>query len=288
MSDWLGDRFREGMSAWFEIFPGLAESSARLVEQTADLFGFTPATAFGQVVEVARRRLVGREATFDLGGAELTMTLESIDVTTSPIGPAIGQLGDVDVSATSVHWHGIEIARVDATLHNVHLQPRSSPLLVIAPITFRVVADAEEVQRLFEETPAARHAQLSLGDGIVTLRHRTRTGIGRVDGILRPSGDHVRVDVDAIHAANRWNLGRAIGTALPAIDLPLPPILQHRVRSIEVHPDSVVVEGLAGEFREVVRVEQVETMLRRLSAFDGDLLRVPRRPPSERRPSAHE
>lgn len=290
MSDWLGDRFREGMSAgmsvWLEMVPGLAESTARMFEQTADLFGFTPATAYGQVIDVARRRLIGRETTFDLGGAELTMTLESIDVTATPIGPAIGQLGDLTVTATGLRWHDLEATRLEATFHNVHLQPRSAPVLVIAPLTFSIAVTADEVLRHFTGTPIARHADLSLGEGVVTLRHRTRSGLGSVDGVLQPAGDHVRVDVDEVRAANRWNLGRAVSAAIPTVRLPLPDALHHRVRSIEVHPDGIVVQGLAGEFREVVRVEQVETLVRRITAIDRDPLVVPRRPPGERVPPA--
>jgi hypothetical protein len=288
MSDWISDRFREGMSAgmsaWMEMVPGLAESTARMFEQTADLFGFTPATAFGQVIDVARRRLIGRETTFDLGGAEVTMTLESIDVATSPLGPAIGQLGDLTVSATELRWHTVEARRVDVTFHNVHLQPRSAPVLVIAPLTFSIEVAADEVLRHVAETPVARHADVSLGDGVVTLRHRTRTGLGSVDGVLQPAGDHVRVDIDDVRAANRWSLGRAVSAALPTVRLPLPEVLHDRVRSIDVRPEGIVVHGLAGEFREAVRVEQVDALVRRITAFDGDPLVVPRRPPAERRP----
>ncbi len=284
MTDWLGDRFRKGMSegvsagmsAWLEVVPGLAETTARMFEQTAELFGFTPATAFGQVIDVARQRLVGRAVTFDLGGSELTMTIDSIDVASSPIGPAIGQLGDVTLVARDLRWQDFEVETVDATFHNVHLQPRSTPILVIAPITFRAVVAADEVLRHFATTTVAQHAELTLGDGTVTLRHRTRRGLGSVDGVLRAADDHIEVQVDAIRAADRWNLGRRIGAALPSVRQPLPQVLHGRVRSIAVAPSGITLTGLAGEFREPVGVDQVDVLLRRLGDFDGRTVVLPR------------
>jgi hypothetical protein len=273
----IGGRiFREGLGFWRDVAP-LAEPYARGVGQLADLFGFTPSAILQQVVTAAGAELIGRPVEIDVGTATVSLVPRAVDLESSTLGPAIGQLGDLELVASDLHWNGLTVERATARLRNVHLQPASTPVLVAAPIEFEIVLDETEVRRIARSTSVGTRVEVILDDDVASIRPLKRRGLGRVDVVLEPSPRHINLVVERVHAADRWHIGRGLG-ALPRLRLPLPDVLHNRVHAVDVENGQVILRGHVAEWREPVGPAQLEQLVDRLTAFDGGVLRVPREP----------
>lgn len=271
----IGGRiFREGLGFWRDVAP-LAEPYTRGFGQLADLFGFTPAAMLRQVVAAARAELVGRPVEIDVGTATATLVLREIDLESSTLGPAIGQLGDLELTASDLRWNDITVEHAVARLRNVHLQPDSSPVLVAAPVEFEVTIDGPEVRRLAAATSVGQRIEVSIDGDVAAIRPLKRRGLGRLDVDLEPSARHINLVVRRVHVADRWQFGRALG-ALPQLRVPLPDVLHNRVHAVDVEDGEVVLRGHVAEWREPVGPAQLEQLVDRLVAYDGGVLRVPR------------
>jgi hypothetical protein len=273
----IGGRiFREGLGFWRDVAP-LAEGYTRGVGQLADLFGFTPAAMLRQVVAAARAELVGRTVEIDVGSATVSLVLRQIDLESSTLGPAIGQLGDLELVADDLHWNGTTIDHALARLRNVHLQPGATPVLVAAPVEFEIAIDAPEVHRIAASTAIGQRVEVFLDGDVASVRPLKRRRLGRLDVELEPSPRHIDLVVRRVHAADRWQFGRGLGV-LPRLRVPLPEVLHNRVHAVDVDDGEIILRGHVAEWREPVGPAQLELLVDRLGSYDGGLLRVPREP----------
>jgi hypothetical protein len=274
VTDFGGRLLREGMQLWRGVAP-LAEPYAKGLGHLVDLFGFMPAATLQEVVSIARGQLVDRPAEIDVGTSSMKLVLRDIALASRPMGPALGQLGDVRIVATDVHWNGMHLDRIEARLRNVHFQPGSTAVLVAAPVEFEITVDAEEVDRLVAESAVGAKVVLELGDAVARLRPIRGARLGHADVVFEPGPRYVHVVIVELHAADRLRIRRGL-SAIPTPRFELPSVLRTRVHAIDIAPDAVVLRGHVAEFREPVGFEELQQLADRLESFVGGVLEVPR------------
>jgi hypothetical protein len=81
------------------------------------------------MVAAARSWLLGKKRTFRFSGHELTLQLTDISVDGSDLARAVGQYGQVTVSARDIGWGGYQLERIEIRARNVHVRPGPRPVL---------------------------------------------------------------------------------------------------------------------------------------------------------------
>ena len=198
--------------------------------------------------------------------------LDDITTEVHSLGPAVGQFGDITLSAHDVLLHGVRIAQAKVGLQNVHLRPGTPMVLVAAPVQVEV--------RLAEAVVAALVSDADVGvsfeivDAKPRVRSLGRPAMGYLEVELAPAVDHVMIS--AVAASNdRWRLERGL-RRLPSVRFDLPRELRGVIKHIEVEGDGVVLRGSFDQLAEPVSRAQIDQVLRRLQTFTGDRLRIPR------------
>jgi hypothetical protein len=273
--DWIGGKFfREGMSMWRDTLP-LAGSYTRGIEQLADMFGFTPSAILREIVSTARRQLIDRPVAFDVGTSTISLVLREIAVDSTTMGPALGQLGDIELEASDLRWNGIDVEHAVARLRNVHVQPGTTPVLVAAPIEFQFAIGESTVRHLTRSSRIGRRVEIELADDVAYIRPVRGRRLGRIDVVLEAAPRHANLIVTDLHAADRVRIRRGLG-ALPRLRVGLPEALHNRVHAIDVDHGRVVLRGHVAEWREAIGLTELEQLVGRLGSFDGGVLEVPR------------
>lgn len=273
--DWIGGKFfRESIGMWRDTLP-LAGSYTRGMGQLADMFGFTPSAILREIVSTARKKFIGRQAAFDVGTSTVSLVLREITVDSTMMGPALGQLGDVELEATDMRWNEIDVERALARLRNVHVQPGSTPVLVAAPIEFEFTIDESTVHRLTRSSKIGRRVEIELADDVAYIRPLRGRRLGHIDVVLEPAPRHVNLIVTHLHAADRVRIRRGLG-ALPRLRISLPEALHNRVHAVDVDDGRIVLRGHVAEWREPIGVAELEQLVDRLGSFGGGVLEVPR------------
>ncbi|MDX2381665.1 MAG: hypothetical protein QNM02_18120 [Acidimicrobiia bacterium] len=273
--DWIGGKFfRDGMNMWRDTLP-IAGSYTKGMGQLADMFGFTPSAMLREVVSTARRQLIGKPVEFDIGTDRVGLVLEDLGVDSTSMGPALGQLGDVELLAGDLRWNDIEVERVVARLRNVHVQPGTTPVLVAAPIEFEITLVEDAVRGLLRSSRVGQKVEVELGDDAAYVRPLRGRRLGHIDVALEPAPRHVNLIVTDLHAADRVRIRRGLG-AVPRLRVDLPEALHNRVHAIDVENGKVVLRGHVAEWREPIGVAEVEQLVDRLGSFRGGVLEVPR------------
>lgn len=273
--DWIGGKFfREGMSMWRDSLP-LAASYTRGVGQLADMFGFTPSAMLREIVSTARRQLTGRSVEFDVGTSSVSLVLQDLRVDSTSMGPALGQLGNVELDAVDLLWEDIEVERVVARLRNVHVQPGTTPVLVAAPIEFELWLSEMTVQQLTQASRIGQKVEIELGEDEASVRLLRGRRLGNIAVTLEPGPHHVNLVVTNVHAADRVRIRRGLG-AVPRLRIGLPPVLQNRVHAVDIEDGRVVLRGHVAEWREPIGLAEIEQLVDRLGSFRGGVIEVPR------------
>src|SRR5689334_3284481 len=92
------------------------------------------AVAYRTLFMTIKRLVVGRTMTVRLDSADITLTVTEFDSRLDVRGLAVGQLNDVRIAATDIHWGDRSFEAATVVLHNVHLKPGVPPVLVAAPV----------------------------------------------------------------------------------------------------------------------------------------------------------
>ena len=273
--DWIGGKFfRESMGMWRDTLP-LAGSYTSGMGQLADMFGFTPSAVLREIVSTARRRLIDRPVAFDVGTSPVSLVLREIAVDSTTMGPALGQIGDVELEASDLRWNGIDVEHAVARLRNVHVQPGTTPVLIAAPIEFEFAIGESTVHQLTRSSRIGQRVEIELADDVAYIRPVRGRRLGHIDVVLEPAPRHINLIVTHLHAADRVRIRRGLG-ALPRLRVDLPEALHNRVHAIDVDHGHVVLRGHVAEWREPIGLTELEQLVGRIRSFDGGVLEVPR------------
>lgn len=266
------DWFREGMAMWRDMVPNIAEPMAAGMIEMADVFGVSPAKVFTDLVSSAKADLLGKDLQVDVGTTRVELVLDDIETATHSLGPAVGQLGTIVLTAHDVRLHGVDIAKARVQLGNVHLRPGTPMVLVAAPVRVEVELSEKVVADLVSSSDAG--VTFEIVDSKPRIRSLSRPSMGYLEVELIPAVD--RVMISAVAAANdRWRFEKGL-RRLPSVKFDLPAQLRGSIDEIDVAPGGLVVRGTFAELAEPVSREQIDQLLRRVQDYTGGLLRLPR------------
>ena len=246
--DWIGKQL--GIPS----VPGVAKSMGALqrllgaaVGTTTDLGSIAPPIIVEQLIELARDRLVGRLLTLETRSGEVRCVVGRIDASPSPVGLAVGQLGDVNVTATDVRWERGRLDEVEIRFGNVHVQPALQPIIVAAPVEVIARVHGETVVDLVAERVPRAVVELA-GDSVMTVGLAGHHRMGQAEVVPRLVGGQVRLVATAVRVAGR-RLAYRRGVPVASVDVP------HFRSGFRAH--DVVVDGstvvITGNVAEVAR-----------------------------------
>jgi len=216
--------------------------------------GGLPGDPFTVLVEAARAWLVGKKQTVSFAGQEFTLVLTDITTERPDLARAIGQYGEVGVTAQDVQWEGHHLERLSVKARNVHLRPGTRPTLVVAPVLIEAFVSAPAASRWL----AATSSRLEL---------TMRTGVPQVGVIGAPwvrleiepgaEGRSIRIRPSALHVGDR-----RLSLRLPAFYAPLPELPDNfMLTAVEPAPGGFTVRGLLSEWRRPLSREDIDRLL---------------------------
>jgi hypothetical protein len=221
------------------------------------------------VVAAVRTFVVGREMTFRVGGAEVTMTVTDLDVRSTPMALMVGQYENVRLIAERVSWGTTRLARLAIRCHNVHLRAQAPTTLVAAPIDIEATIDQAELARwLAARSRWLRSLQLTIGaDAVVRVSVAARANWGHVEVWPEMDGSAVRLVPAAVvlGSGRRRRLRRLPGWRVRPARLPYGAFLNR----VDTAAGSVSITLIVPEWRERIS--------RRLLGKLADRLRARRR-----------
>jgi hypothetical protein len=151
-------------------------------------------TALQGLLGVVRARLVGRRLTFGSGADALTLTLEDVGADADPLLLAVGQLGEVTLTAKQVQWREFEFDSARATARNAHTRPGTRPLLIAAPVDLVVTVSDAQLSHLVAERSPRVELQITEDARVVGRRvmfRPVRLGTSRKASRILPTLPHV-------------------------------------------------------------------------------------------------
>jgi hypothetical protein len=178
----------------------LSESSALFASLGLPSPATLPGDPFAAVVGAARVWLVGKPRSFRISGHELTLTLTDITVEGSDMARAVGQYGQVRISATDVQWDGYQFGRLEVLARNVHLRPGSQPTLIVAPLLVEAFVPAPVAARWL--AAASPRLRLTLPDGVPQLA-LARAPWARLEVEAGAEGRCILIRPRALHLRDR-------------------------------------------------------------------------------------
>jgi hypothetical protein len=226
------------------------------------------AAAYRTLFMTLRRLVVNRRLTVRLDSGELTLTITEFESRLDGRSLSVGQLNDVRLAAEDIHWDGSEFEHATAMLHNVHVRPATSPVLVAAPVELTLDVPAAALDELFQWAAPRLTGEVG-SDGIARLRFSRRPMLGQVevdahlDGStlwLKPRGLVIR--------RSRWRLP----ARTPAYPVRLPE-LPHglQVTGVSFAPDMVRVAGTVPEWRMELPRKVLEDIVSQLTVVGRPL-----------------
>ena len=246
---WPFDRswVEEWQRNWIEILsmPSAAVTSADL-----------PGDPFAVMMAAAHAWLVGKKRTLRFSGREVTLVLANISVDGTDLARAVGQYGQVRITAQEVRWDIHQLERVEIRARNVHLQPGASPILVAAPVLWEAFVSAPAASRWLATAVTRFKMALDAGPrgpqirlaGMPWARLEVETGA---------EGRSIRIRPRALQL-----LTRRVPLRCPAFNLSLPALPRGvMLTSAEPAPGGFVVRGLLSEWQRSLSRDDIEGLL---------------------------
>lgn len=254
MADWWPfDRSwaEEMRRNWTEV---LRMPSAAVQSLGLPPLGFLPGDPFGMIVDAARAWLVGKQRTIRFAGHELTMVLTDIAVQGSDLARAIGQYGQVHLTARDVQWGGHQFERLEIQARNVHLRPGARPALVVAPVLVEGFVAAPAAARWLASVSSL--LELAVKDGVPQVGLLGAPWV-RLEIEAGAGGTSLRVQPRALRL-----LEQRLPLPSPAFHVPVPELPDGMVlTSVEPAPGGFVVRGLLSEWQRSVARDDIERLL---------------------------
>jgi LmeA-like phospholipid-binding len=270
MFEWPWRSWREAES----LLPGGMPDPAKMLEalRTGALnppenFLSGLADPIDAVVTAARAGVLGREMTFRIGAAALTMTVVDLDAGTTPIGLMVGQYEDLRVVAEGVSWGDRQLRRLAVRCRNLHIRPGRTSTLVSAPVEIEAVLGQAEVASWLGDR--LRHLSLTIGaDSLARVALAAHPDLGHLEVTPTVHGSAIRLVPRALTVLGRQ---RAL-PRLPAPSVPLQGLPAGlSLRALELGPEQVSVHATISEWREPLAAARLRTLAGRLRAARGPI-----------------
>ena len=213
-----------------------------------------PGDPFTAIVDAARSWLVGKERTLRFAGQDLTMILTDITVEGWELARAVGQYGQVRLTARDVRWAGYQFERMEVRARNVHLRPAARPSLVSAPVLVEGFVAAPAASRWLAGVSPRLELTMRAGVPQVGLAGAPWASLEVEPGA---DGGSLRIQPRALHL-----LERRLSLPSPAFHLPVPDLPAGlTLTSVEPAPGGFVVRGTLSEWQRSVARDDVDRLL---------------------------
>jgi hypothetical protein len=226
------------------------------------------AAAYRALFITLRRLMVGRTLSVRLDEGDITLTVTEFDSRLELPGLAVGQLGNVRLVATDLHWDGHRIDRAAVTLRNVHLRPGAPPVVVAAPVDMSLELPASALDELFGSAMPRLTGEIG-ADAVARLRWARRPGLGAVEVDIQLDGSTLRLKPRGL-ALRRRRL--PVPARVPAYPLQLPE-LPHglQLTGVSCNPGSMQLTGTLPEWRMDMPRAGLEEILNQLNSVGRTL-----------------
>lgn len=228
-----------------------------------------PAGAYTSLFDTLRKQAIGRRMTVKLKSGEMTLTVTALDADLDVRSLSVGQLNTVSISAFDIVWNGWQFDRATAVLHNVHIKPSNTPVLVAAPLDLTIEMSTKALDRMIDRASSlpGRAAPKLLGridaGGVAQIRWARRPDIGHleVDATIDGSTLLVKPRMIALRRG-RWHLPNR----LPAYRIQLPKLPRELApMSVSFSPQTIQLTGRMPEWRVAVPRHRIEEILNQLN-----------------------
>ncbi len=230
---------------WRLLLPSAEQVARPLARQAEMLSMLGGRTALQGLLEEVRAQLVGRRLTFGSGADALTLTLDDVAADPDPLLLAVGQLGEVTLTAKEVHWRDFEFVGARANARNTHTRPGARPLLIAAPVDLVVTVSDAQLSRLVAERSSRVEIQIT-DDARVVARLRRHPTWGWLE--VEPSVEGRRVMFRPLRVGTSRRALRILPT-LPHAHFALPIEDGLHVTRLEVGSGSLDVHVRLSEWR---------------------------------------
>lgn len=221
------------------------------------------AVAYQTLFMTVKRLVVGRKLTVRLNSGDMTLTITEFDSRLDLAKLAFGQLNDVQVCATEIHWNQKTFDRAHLTLHNVHLRPGVPPTLVAAPVDITLEVPTRALNEFI--STALPHISVLVDDeGVARLRWAGRPGVGSVEVDTVLDGTTLWLTPRVLHVGRR-RFG--LPNRTPSYPVQLPEMASGlTLTDVTLGPNAVHLSGRLPEWHADVPRARVEDVLTQLSA----------------------
>lgn len=214
------------------------------------------AAAHRTVFFTLRRMVVGRRITVRAAGSPVTMTVSEVESRLDVRRLSVGQLDDVRVEARDITWQACRFDHAAAVLHNVHVRPGTSPMLVAAPVELTLDVPTEALDDLVS-TMVPLLAGTVGDDGVARLRFARRPGLGHVEVDAAVDGSALVLRGRSV-TVGRWRL--PVRTPACRVELPELP-LDLRLTDVHFEPGLVRLSGALPQWRMELTRRHLEYLL---------------------------
>jgi hypothetical protein len=234
-----------------------------------------PASAYKTLFDTLRKQLVGRRMTVKLKSGEMTLTVTALDADLDVRTLSVGQLNTVSISARDIAWNGWQFDKATAVLHNTHIKPSNTPVLVAAPLDLTIETSTKALDTMIGRASSlpGRATPRLLGridaGGVAQIRWAKRPDIGHleVDATIDGSTLLVKPRMLALRRA-RWHLPNR----LPAYRIQLPKLPRELTpTSVSFSPETLQLSGRMPEWRVEVPRRRLEEAINQLNQVGKSL-----------------
>ncbi len=274
LEDWMpGEALRQSAAFWRGVLPQIAEPVGAGMAQMAELYGFSPAATLKDLLALVESRLAGERVELVVGDRSVTLTFGELRGRAVPLGPSVGQFGDIEVVAHDVRWDGGRLQRLRLRLRNVHLQPGDPAQLVAAPVDVEATLGQDDLAELLAAHTDRVHVDVA--DGVLAVRLTGREQVGRLEASVEARGNHLVVvpRCAVVGGAARLPLP---GRFLPDLHLSTTEVVPDlQLGEASVEGATIVARGWIPERRVAVDARLLDQVRRRLRGFAGSRLVLP-------------
>jgi len=220
------------------------------------------AAAYRTLFMTMRKLIEGRRLTVRLDDGDLTMTVRDFDSRLDVRGLSVGQLNDVTLVATDIHWRTSSFDQATVVLHNLHMKPTSPPVLVAAPVDLTLEVPTTALDELFRAVAPRLRGEVG-ADGVARLRMARHPRMGHAEVEARLDGSTLWLTPRGLTiGSSRWRLPPRI----PAYPVRLPEFANGlQLTGVTFDPGVVRLSGTLPQWRAELPRKRLEDIITQLS-----------------------